>query len=284
MIAFFGVISFFIFIIFAIMFVWSLIKRNGKAKRNILISGVSFILLIFLVVIDSEPLDSDELVDKKAEKEEIDQEKAEKEKEEKEKAEKEKIEKEKEEKEKAKKEKIKKEKKEKEKAKKEKIKEEKKEKEKAEKEKMKKEKKEKEKAEKENFNKSNINDFISEEENHADISGKNILIDNITTKIQNGILTIKFRSFNQSGELAVLNKLVTVTAEQSNDFLDEAFDLYASDSDNSYMHMIENSVSYVMEAQYEIRNTRDPIEIMFALTPASEGETWTEEIIELELD
>src|SRR5699024_10501682 len=251
------------------MFVWSLIKRNGKAKRNILISGVSFILLIFLVVIDSEPLDSDELVDKKAEKEEIDQEKAEKEKEEKEKAEKEKIEKEKEEKEKEKKEKIKKEKKEKEKEKKEKI---------------KKEKKEKEKAEKENFNKSNINDFISEEENHADISGKNILIDNITTKIQNGILTIKFRSFNQSGELAVLNKLVTVTAEQSNDFLDEAFDLYASDSDNSYMHMIENSVSYVMEAQYEIRNTRDPIEIMFALTPASEGETWTEEIIELELD
>src|SRR5699024_10023330 len=146
LIAFLGVISFFIFIIFGIMFIWSLIKKNGKAKRNILISGISFILVIFLVVIDSdgsnfiEVEDETFVAEEKAEKEKAEKAKAEKEKAEKEKVEKEKAEKEKAEKEKAEKEKAEKEKGEKEKA----------EKKKAEKEKVEKEKAEKEKAKKEN--------------------------------------------------------------------------------------------------------------------------------------
>src|SRR5690625_3553000 len=159
MIAFIGVISLFVFIIFGVMFVWSLIRKNGKAKRNILISGISFILVIFLVVIDSDDFDFEEVEDEtsvaeenaekeKAEKEKAVKEKAEKEKAEKEKDEKEKAEKEKAEKEKAGKEKAEKEKAEKEKAEKEKVEKEKAEKEKAEKEKVEKEKAEKEKAEK----------------------------------------------------------------------------------------------------------------------------------------
>src|SRR5699024_3239832 len=184
-----------------------------------------------------------------AEKEEAEKEKAEKEKAEKEKAEKEKAEKEKAEKEEAEKEKAEKEKAEKEKAEKEKA-----EKEKAEKEKAEKEKTKKEKAEKEKTDKNNINDYIKEKESHADISSEDIIIDDITTKIEEGILTIKFRSYNQSGDLAVLDGLVTVTAEQDNDFLDEAFDLYDPDAENSYSHWIEDSTSYVMEAQYKIRN------------------------------
>src|SRR5699024_8145844 len=146
LIAFLGVISFFIFIIFGIMFICSLIKKNGKAKRNILISGISFILVIFLVLIDSdgsnfiEVEDETFVAEEKAEKEKAEKAKAEKEKAEKEKVEKEKAEKEKAEKEKAEKEKAEKEKGEKEKA----------EKKKDEKEKVEKEKAEKEKAKKEN--------------------------------------------------------------------------------------------------------------------------------------
>ena len=144
MIAFIGVISLFVFIIFGVMFVWSLIRKNGKAKRNILISGISFILVIFLVVIDSDDFDFEEVEDETS----VAEENAEKEKAEKEKAVKEKAEKEKAEKEKAEKEKAEKEKAEKEKAEKEKAEKEKAEKEKAEKEKVEKEKAEKEKAEK----------------------------------------------------------------------------------------------------------------------------------------
>src|SRR5690625_2561746 len=161
MIAFIGVISLFVFIIFGVRFVWSLIRKNGKAKRNILISGISFILVIFLVVIDSDDFDFEEVEDEtsvaeeNAEKEKAEKEKAVKEKEEKEKAEKEKAEKEKAEKEKAEKEKAEKEKAEKEKAEKEKAEKEKGEKEKAEKKKAEKEKVEKEKAEKEKAKKEN---------------------------------------------------------------------------------------------------------------------------------
>src|SRR5699024_8465397 len=178
------------------MFVWSLIKKNGKTRRNVLISGAAFILMSFLIVIDSDASETSEVVSENSENEEVEKEKAEKEKAEKEKAEKEKAEKEK-----------------------------------AEKEKAEKEKAEKEKAEK-------------EKESHADISSEDIIIDDITTKIEEGILTIKFRSYNQSGDLAVLDGLVTVTAEQDNDFLDEAFDLYDPDAENSYSHWIEDSTSY----------------------------------------
>src|SRR5699024_9076856 len=135
MIAFLGVTSLFASMIFGVMFVWSLLKRNGKAKRNILISGISFVLMVFLVVIDSDASDFDMVEDEtskeeKTEKKEAEKEKAEKERDEKEKAEKEKAEKEKDEKEKAEKEKAGKEKAEKEKAEKEKVKKEKAEKEK----------------------------------------------------------------------------------------------------------------------------------------------------------
>src|SRR5690625_2115117 len=248
------------------MFFWSLSKKNGKTRRNVLISGAAFILMSFLIVIDSDASETSEVVSENSENEEVEKEKAEKEKAEKEKAEKEKAEKEK-----AKKEKEKKEKAEKEKA----------EKEKAEKEKAKKEKTKKEKAEKEKSDKNNINDYIKEKESHADISSEDIIIDDITTKIEEGILTIKFRSYNQSGDLAVLDGLVTVTAEQDNDFLDEAFDLYDPDAENSYSHWIEDSTSYVMEAQYKIRNVSDPIEIIFVLYT---DEDWTEEVIELNLE
>src|SRR5690625_623153 len=290
------------------MFVWSLIKKNGKTRRNVLISGAAFILMSFLIVIDSDASETSEVVSENSENEEVEKEKAEKEKAEKEKAEKEKAEKEKAEKEKAEKEKAEKEKAEKEKAekekaekekaekektkkkkaekektkdKKEKAKKEKAEKEKAEKEKDEKEKTKKEKAEKEKSDKNNINDYIKEKESHADISSEDIIIDDITTKIEEGILTIKFRSYNQSGDLAVLDGLVTVTAEQDNDFLDEAFDLYDPDAENSYSHWIEDSTSYVMEAQYKIRNVSDPIEIIFVLYT---DEDWTEEVIELNLE
>src|SRR5690625_5263887 len=278
------------------MFVWSLIKKNGKTRRNVLISGAAFILMSFLIVIDSDASETSEVVSENSENEEVEKEKAEKEKAEKEKAEKEKAEKEKAEKEKAEKEKAEKEKAEKEKAEKEKTKKEKAKKEKAEKEKDKKEKEEKEKeekekaekektkkekAEKEKSDKNNINDYIKEKESHADISSEDIIIDDITTKIEEGILTIKFRSYNQSGDLAVLDGLVTVTAEQDNDFLDEAFDLYDPDAENSYSHWIEDSTSYVMEAQYKIRNVSDPIEIIFVLYT---DEDWTEEVIELNLE
>src|SRR5690625_1334623 len=131
------------------MFIWSLIKKNGKAKRNIIISVASLIIMSFLIVIDSDPTDFEENVDENLEDEKAEKEKAEKEKAEKEKAEKEKAEKEKAEKEKAEKEKAEKEKEEKEKAEKEKAEKEKAEKEKEEKEKEEKEKTEKEKAEKE---------------------------------------------------------------------------------------------------------------------------------------
>jgi len=261
LIAFLGVISLLIFIIFGIMFVWSLIKKNGKTRRNVLISGAAFILMSFLIVIDSDASETSEVVSENSENEEVEKEKAEKEKAEKEKAEKEKAEKEKAEKEKAEKEKA--------------------EKEKAEKEKAEKEKTKKEKAEKEKSDKNNINDYIKEKESHADISSEDIIIDDITTKIEEGILTIKFRSYNQSGDLAVLDGLVTVTAEQDNDFLDEAFDLYDPDAENSYSHWIEDSTSYVMEAQYKIRNVSDPIEIIFVLYT---DEDWTEEVIELNLE
>src|SRR5690625_2352560 len=132
------------------MFIWSLIKKNGKAKRNIIISVASLIIMSFLIVIDSDPSDFEENVDENLEDEKAEKEKAEKEKAEKEKAEKEKAEKEKAEKEKAEKEKKKKEKEEKKKEEKEKE-----EKEKAEKEKAEKEKSEKEKAEKEKTKKEN---------------------------------------------------------------------------------------------------------------------------------
>src|SRR5690625_1255713 len=288
------------------MFVWSLIKKNGKTRRNVLISGAAFILMSFLIVIDSDASETSEVVSENSENEEVEKEKAEKEKAEKEKAEKEKAEKEKAEKEKAEKEKAEKEKAEKEKDEKEKTKKEKEEKEKtekekdekekaekekaekekaekekAEKEKAEKEKTKKEKAEKEKSDKNNINDYIKEKESHADISSEDIIIDDITTKIEEGILTIKFRSYNQSGDLAVLDGLVTVTAEQDNDFLDEAFDLYDPDAENSYSHWIEDSTSYVMEAQYKIRNVSDPIEIIFVLYT---DEDWTEEVIELNLE
>src|SRR5690625_4447444 len=293
------------------MFVWSLIKKNGKTRRNVLISGAAFILMSFLIVIDSDASETSEVVSENSENEEVEKEKAEKEKAEKEKAEKEKAEKEKAEKEKAEKEKAEKEKaekekdekeknkkekaekkktekekgkkkkNEKEKAEKEKAEKEKAEKEKAEKEKAEKEKTKKEKAEKEKSDKNNINDYIKEKESHADISSEDIIIDDITTKIEEGILTIKFRSYNQSGDLAVLDGLVTVTAEQDNDFLDEAFDLYDPDAENSYSHWIEDSTSYVMEAQYKIRNVSDPIEIIFVLYT---DEDWTEEVIELNLE
>ena len=236
MIAFLGVISLLIFIIFGIMFVWSLIKKNGKTRRNVLISGAAFILMSFLIVIDSDASETSEVVSENSENEEVEKEKAEKEKAEKEKAEKEKAEK---------------------------------------------EKTKKEKAEKEKSDKNNINDYIKEKESHADISSEDIIIDDITTKIEEGILTIKFRSYNQSGDLAVLDGLVTVTAEQDNDFLDEAFDLYDPDAENSYSHWIEDSTSYVMEAQYKIRNVSDPIEIIFVLYT---DEDWTEEVIELNLE
>src|SRR5699024_11134803 len=249
--AFLGVISLLIFIIFGIMFVWSLIKKNGKTRRNVLISGAAFILMSFLIVIDSDASETSEVVSENSENEEV----------EKEKAEKEKAEKEKEKKKKAKKKKT--------------------EKKKAEKEKNEKEKNKKEKAEKEKSDKNNINDYIKEKESHADISSEDIIIDDITTKIEEGILTIKFRSYNQSGDLAVLDGLVTVTAEQDNDFLDEAFDLYDPDAENSYSHWIEDSTSYVMEAQYKIRNVSDPIEIIFVLYT---DEDWTEEVIELNLE
>src|SRR5699024_7980591 len=206
------------FIIFGIMFVWSLIKKNGKTRRNVLISGAAFILMSFLIVIDSDASETSEVVRENSENEEVEKEKAEKEKAEKEKAEKEKAEKEKAEKEKAEKEKAEKEKAEKEKAEKEKTKKEKAEKEKTEKKNRKEDKKKKDK--------NKINNYIKEKESHADISSEDIIIDDITTKIEEGILTIKFRSYNQSGDLAVLDGLVTVTAEQDNDFLDEAFDLY----------------------------------------------------------
>src|SRR5699024_7618009 len=231
LIAFLGVISLLIFIIFGIMFVWSLIKKNGKTRRNVLISGAAFILMSFLIVIDSDASETSEVVSENSENEEVEKEKAEKEKAEKEKAEKEKA--------------------------------------------------EKEKAEKEKSEKNNINDYIKEKESHADISSEDIIIDDITTKIEEGILTIKFRSYNQSGDLAVLDGLVTVTAEQDNDFLDEAFDLYDPDAENSYSHWIEDSTSYVMEAQYKIRNVSDPIEIIFVLYT---DEDWTEEVIELNLE
>src|SRR5699024_2431715 len=261
LIAFLGVISLLIFIIFGIMFVWSLIKKNGKTRRNVLISGAAFILMSFLIVIDSDASETSEVVSENSENEEVEKEKAEKEKAEKEKAEKEKAEKEKAEKEKAEKEKA--------------------EKEKAEKEKAEKEKTKKEKAEKEKSDKNNINDYIKEKESNADISSEDIIIDDITTKIEECILTIKFRSYYQSGDLAVLDGLVTVTAEQDNDFLDEAFDLYDPDAENSYSHWIEDSTSYVMEAQYKIRNVSDPIEIIFVLYT---DEDWTEEVIELNLE
>src|SRR5699024_5130729 len=238
MIAFLGVISLLIFIIFGIMFVWSLIKKNGKTRRNVLISGAAFILMSFLIVIDSDASETSEVVSENSENEEVEKEKAEKEKAEKEKAEKEKAEKEKAEKEKAEKEKA--------------------EKEKAEKEKAEKEKTKKEKAEKEKTDKNKINDKTKEKKSKEDITNEDIIIDDITTKIEEGILTIKFRSYNQSGDLAVLDGLVTVTAEQDNDFLDEAFDLYDPDAENSYSHWIEDSTSYVMEAQYKIRNVSDP--------------------------
>src|SRR5699024_961185 len=246
LIAFLGVISLLIFIIFGIMFVWSLIKKNGKTRRNVLISGAAFILMSFLIVIDSDASETSEVVSESSENEEVEKEKAEKEKAEKEKAEKEKEEKATAEKETAEKEKTK-----------------------------------KEKAEKEKSDKNNINEYIKEKESHADISSEDIIIDDITTKIEEGILTIKFRSYNQSGDLAVLDGLVTVTAEQDNDFLDEAFDLYDPDAENSYSHWIEDSTSYVMEAQYKIRNVSDPIEIIFVLYT---DEDWTEEVIELNLE
>src|SRR5699024_5368391 len=162
LIAFLGVISLLIFIIFGIMFVWSLIKKNGKTRRNVLISGAAFILMSFLIVIDSDASETSEVVSENSENEEVEKEKAEKEKAEKEKDEKEEAEKEKAEKEKTK----------------------------------------KEKAEKEKSDKNNINDYIKEKESHADISSEDIIIDDITTKIEEGILTIKFRSYNQSGDLA----------------------------------------------------------------------------------
>src|SRR5690625_726286 len=154
------------------MFIWSLIKKNGKAKRNIIISVASLIIMSFLIVIDSDPSDFEEnvdenLEDEKAEKEKAEKEKAEKEKAEKEKAEKEKAEKEKAEKEKAEKaekEKAEKEKAEKEKAEKEKAEKEKEEKEKAEKEKAEKEKAEKEKAEKEKAEKEKTEKEKAEKE------------------------------------------------------------------------------------------------------------------------
>src|SRR5699024_957784 len=152
LIAFLGVISLLIFIIFGIMFVWSLIKKNGKTRRNVLISGAAFILMSFLIVIDSDASETSEVVSENSENEEVEKEKNEKEKAEKEKAEKEKDEKEKAEKEKA-------------------------EKEKAEKEKAEKEKTKKEKAEKEKSDKNNINDYIKEKESHADISSEDIIID-----------------------------------------------------------------------------------------------------------
>src|SRR5699024_6008901 len=142
-------------IIFGIMFVWSLIKKNGKTRRNVLISGAAFILMSFLIVIDSDASETSEVVSENSENEEVEKEKAEKEKAEKEKAEKEKT--------------------------------------------------KKEKAEKEKSDKNNINDYIKEKESHADISSEDIIIDDITTKIEEGILTIKFRSYNQSGDLAVLD-------------------------------------------------------------------------------
>ena len=161
MIAFLGVTSLFASMIFGVMFVWSLLKRNGKAKRNILISGISFVLMVFLVVIDSDASDFDMVEDEtskeeKTEKKEAEKEKAEKEKAEKEEAEKEKAEKEKAEKEKAEKEKAEKEKAEKEEAEKEKAEKEKAGKEKAEKEKAEKEKVKKEKAEKEKKNAKSV--------------------------------------------------------------------------------------------------------------------------------
>src|SRR5690625_3840491 len=164
LIAFLGVISFFIFSIFGIMFIWSLIKKNGKAKRNIIISVASLIIMSFLIVIDSDPSDFEENVDENLEDEKAEKEKAEKEKAEKEKAEKEKAEKEKAEKEKAEKEKAEKEKEEKEKAEKEKAEKEKAEKEKAEKEKAEKEKTEKEKAEKEKAEKEKAEKEKAEKE------------------------------------------------------------------------------------------------------------------------
>src|SRR5699024_1624085 len=124
------VTSLFASMIFGVMFVWSLLKRNGKAKRNILISGISFVLMVFLVVIDSDASDFDMVEDETSKEEKTEKKEAEKEKAEKEKAEKEKAEKEKAEKEKAEKEKAGKEKDEKEKAEKEKVKKEKAEKEK----------------------------------------------------------------------------------------------------------------------------------------------------------
>jgi len=169
MIAFLGVTSLFASMIFGVMFVWSLLKRNGKAKRNILISGISFVLMVFLVVIDSDASDFDMVEDEtskeeKTEKKEAEKEKAEKEKAEKEEAEKEKAEKEKAEKEKAEKEKAEKEKAEKEEAEKEKAEKEKAEKEKAEKEKAEKEKAGKEKAEKEKAEKEKVKKEKAEKE------------------------------------------------------------------------------------------------------------------------
>src|SRR5699024_4316043 len=175
------------------MFIWSLIKKNGKAKRNILISGISFILVIFLVVIDSDGSNFIEVEDEtfvaeekaekekaekaKAEKEKAEKEKVEKEKAEKEKAEKEKAEKEKEEKEKGEKEekkKKKKEKEEKEKEEKEKNKKEKEEKEKEEKEKEEKEKGEKEKAEKKKAEKEKVEKEKAEKEKAKKENSKSI--------------------------------------------------------------------------------------------------------------
>src|SRR5699024_10085640 len=87
------------------MFVWSLIKKNGKTRRNVLISGAAFILMSFLIVIDSDASETSEVVSENSENEEVEKEKAEKEKAEKEKEEKEKAEKEKTKKEKDEKEK-----------------------------------------------------------------------------------------------------------------------------------------------------------------------------------
>src|SRR5699024_9345945 len=105
LIAVLGVISLLIFIIFGIMFVWSLIKKNGKTRRNVLISGAAFILMSVLIVIDSDASETSEVVSENSENEEEEKEKAKKEKDEKEKDEKEKEEKKKDKKEKNEKEK-----------------------------------------------------------------------------------------------------------------------------------------------------------------------------------
>lgn len=57
MIAFLGVMSLFVFIIFGIMSVMSFVRKKGTLKRNALITVISFVFAVFLMAVD--PSDND---------------------------------------------------------------------------------------------------------------------------------------------------------------------------------------------------------------------------------